>query len=389
MRDVSVIGVGISKFGELWEKSLRELFTEVGVKALDNSNVSGSEIDAIYVGSMSAGRFVGQEHIAPLVVDYAGLAERHIPAVRIESACASGGIAFREGYISVASGLYDLVVVGGVEKMTDISGAEATETLATAADQEWEGFFGMTFPGMFAMMARRHMHDYGTTPDQLAEVAVKNHSNAMLNPIAHFHRRITAEQVLEASRVAEPLGLLDCSPISDGAAAVVLCPTVKAKKYVDNPIRIAGSGQGTDTLSLHDRKDLCTMEATKRAAREAYERAGVTPKDINFAEVHDCFTIAEIIAIEDLGFAKKGEGGKVTEEGMTRLDGNLPINPSGGLKAKGHPVGATGVSQVVEAVEQLRGEAGKRQLKGVERGLVHNIGGSGASCAVHILEVPK
>jgi acetyl-CoA C-acetyltransferase len=389
MRDVSVIGVGISKFGELWEKSLRELFTEVGVKALDNSNVSGSEIDAIYVGSMSAGRFVGQEHIAPLVVDYAGLAERHIPAVRVESACASGGIAFREGYISVASGLYDLVVVGGVEKMTDISGAEATETLATAADQEWEGFFGMTFPGMFAMMARRHMHDYGTTPDQLAEVAVKNHSNAMLNPIAHFHRRITAEQVLEASRVAEPLGLLDCSPISDGAAAVVLCPTVKAKKYVDNPIRIAGSGQGTDTLSLHDRKDLCTMEATKRAAREAYERAGVTPKDINFAEVHDCFTIAEIIAIEDLGFAKKGEGGKVTEEGMTRLDGNLPINPSGGLKAKGHPVGATGVSQVVEAVEQLRGEAGKRQLKGVERGLVHNIGGSGASCAVHILEVPK
>ncbi|HIH97038.1 MAG TPA: thiolase domain-containing protein [Thermoplasmata archaeon] len=389
MREVAVIGVGMTKFGEMWNKSLRDLFTEAGMKALINANVSGSKINAMYVGSMSAGRFVGQEHIAPLVVDYAGLAETHIPATRIESACASGGIAFREACMTVASGMYDLVVAGGVEKMTDISGGEATETLATAADQEWEGFFGMTFPGLYALIATRHMHKYGTTPDQLAEVAVKNHANGCLNPNAHFRRKITAEQVLEATRVADPLGLLDCSPISDGAAAAVICPLKDAHKFVEKPIRVLASGQGTDTLALHERADICTMEATRYAAKAAFAQAGIKPKDVDLAEVHDCFTIAEITAIEDLGFVEKGKGGKATEDGMTRLDGEIPINTSGGLKAKGHPVGATGIGQVVELVEQLRGEAGKRQVSGAKRALAHNIGGSGASCVVHILEVPE
>jgi acetyl-CoA C-acetyltransferase len=389
IREVAIIGVGMTKFGELWDKSLRDLFTEAGMKALINANVAGSKIDALYVGSMSAGRFVGQEHIAPLVVDYAGLADTHMPAVRIESACASGGLALREGYASVASGMYDTVVVGGVEKMTDVSGAEATETLATAADQEWEDFFGMTFPGLYALIARRHMYKYGTTPEQLAEVAVKNHENGSLNPYAHFRRRITVEQVLGATRIAEPLGLLDCSPITDGAAAAILCPLEDAYKFVEKPIHILASGQGTDNLALHERKDLCMLEATKHAAKEAFAQAKIKPKDVDLAEVHDCFTIAEIIAIEDLGFVEKGKGGKATEDGLTRLDGEIPINTSGGLKAKGHPVGATGIGQVVELVEQLRGEAGKRQVKGAETGLAHNIGGSGASCVVHILEAIK
>ena len=387
MRDVAIIGVGITKFGELWDKSFRNLISEAGTKAILDAGIEGKDIDALYVGSMSPGRFVGQEHIGALVADCSGLDTLHIPATRIEGACASGGMALRQAYISVASGINDIVVAGGVEKMTDVVGGEATNILAMAADQEWEAFFGVTFPGLYAMIARRHMYEYGTTREQMAEVAVKNHENGLLNPNAHFHRKITVEDVLNSPKVADPLTLLDCSPISDGAAALILAPLDEARKYTDKIVKIIGSGQASDSLALHGREDICTLRATVEASRQAYKQAGIEPKDVDVAEVHDCFTIAEILAIEDLGFVKKGEGGKAVEEGMTRLDGEIPVNPSGGLKAKGHPVGATGIAQAAEIVLQLRGEAGKRQVKDAEIGLTHNIGGSGASCVVHIMEV--
>jgi acetyl-CoA C-acetyltransferase len=280
----------------------------------------------------------------------------------------------------------DIVVVGGVEKMTDVVGNEATNTLATASDQEWEAFFGATFPGLYAMIATRHMYEYGTTREQLAQVAVKNHANGVLNPNAQFQREISVENVLNATMVSYPLSILDCSPVSDGAAAVILCAADKAKKYTDKPVKIIGSGQASDTLALHGRKEICTLEATVHAAKMAYKQANIQPKDIDLAEVHDCFTIAEILAIEDLGFVKKGEGGKAIDKKITTLNGEIPINTSGGLKAKGHPVGATGVAQVAEIVAQLQGEAGKRQVKDAKIGLTHNIGGSGASCLIHILE---
>ena len=386
MRDVAVIGIGLTKFGELWDKSFRQLITEAGAKAILDSGISGEEIDAMYIGSMSSGRFVGQEHIGALVAEASGFSHLHIPSTRVEGACASGGLAVRQGYLSIASGMNDIVVVGGIEKMNDVSGTAATGTLATAADQEWESFFGVTFPGLYAMIARRHMHEYGTTKEQLAQVAVKNHKNGALNPNAQYRREITLEQAINATMVAEPLGLLDCSPVTDGAASIVLCAAEKAKKYTDKPIKIIGSGQGSDTLALHSRRDICTLDATVHAAKMAYKQANVTPKDIDLAEVHDCFTIAEICAIEDLGFVKKGEGGKAIENNITTLDGQIPINTSGGLKAKGHPVGATGVAQIVEIVEQLRGEADKRQVKDAKIGLAHNVGGSGATAVIHILE---
>ena len=386
MRDVAVIGVGLTKFGELWDKSFRQLISEAGAKAIFDSGIEGKDIDAMYVGSMSSGRFVGQEHVGALVADTSGFSFMHIPATRVEGACASGGLAVREGYFSIASGINDIVVVGGIEKMNDVGGSSATETLATAADQEWEAFFGATFPGLYAMIATRHMHEYGTTKEQLAQVAVKNHKNGALNPYAQYQKEITIEQAMNATTVAYPLGLMDCSPVTDGAASVVLCTAEKACEYCQKPIKIIGSGQGSDTLALHSRRDVCTLDATVHAANMAYKQANITPKDIDLAEVHDCFTIAEICAIEDLGFVNKGEGGKAIENKITTLDGTLPVNTSGGLKSKGHPVGATGVAQIVEIVTQLRGEADRRQVKDARIGMTHNVGGSGATCVVHIME---
>lgn len=386
MREVAVIGIGITKFGELWDKSFRQLIAEAGSKAILDAGIEGKEIDGMYVGSMSSGRFVGQEHVGALVADAAGFSHMHIPSTRVEGACASGGLAVRQGYLSIASGMNDIVVVGGMEKMNDVGGNDATATLATAADQEWEAFFGATFPALYAMIATRHMHEYGTTKEQLAQVAVKNHANGAKNPYAQYRREITLELVMNATTVAYPLGLLDCSPVTDGAASLILCAADKAKKYTDKPIKIIGSGQGSDSLALHGRRDICTLDATIHAAKTAYKQAGITSKDIDFAEVHDCFTIAEICAIEDLGFVKKGEGGKAIDNKITTLDGSLPVNTSGGLKSKGHPVGATGVAQMVEVTQQLRGEAEARQVKDAKIGLAHNVGGSGATCVIHIME---
>lgn len=384
MRDVAIIGTGITKFGELWDTSFRDIFVNAGVRALEDAELSGDEIDAMYVGNMSAGQFIRQEHIGSLIADHAGLVPT--PCTRVEAACASGGLALREAFISVASGIQDVVVAGGIEKMTDILSDQTTGALAAAGDREWEAHVGATFPGLYALMARRHMYDFGTTKKQLAQVAVKNHKNGALNPHAQYQREITIDDVLNSPVVTEPLNLFDCSPISDGGAAVVMAPAEKAKEYTDIPILISGSGQASGTLSLHDRKSLSEIAATRQAAKSAYEMSGTGPKEIDLAEVHDCFTIAEIMAIEDLGFCKKGEGGKMVEEGQTERDGRIPVNTSGGLKAKGHPVGTTGIAQAVEIVSQLRGEAGKRQVDEPEIGLTHNVGGSGGTAVVHILK---
>jgi len=383
MRDVAVIGVGMNRWGELWEKSHRRIWTEAALEAVADAGVD--HLDALYVGCMSGGLFMGQEHLGALLADQLGMGP--IPGTRVESACASGGLAFRQAYLSVASGEHDLVLATGLEKMTDVEGGAATYALSTAADQEYECYQGITFPGLYAMMMRVHMHRYGTTRKQLAEVAVKNHENGSRNPLAQFPGRVTVEQVMESVMVADPIRVLDCSPITDGAAAVVIAPVELARGMKkDSIIRVAASAAATDTIALHDREDLAWLGSTQRAAEIAYKKAGVGPGDLSFCEVHDCFTIAEVMVIEALGLMDRGKGGEGAASGFTALDGRVPVNPSGGLKSKGHPVGATGVAQIREAVLQLRGACGDRQVKDARVGLTQNMGGTGASSVVHIFE---
>jgi acetyl-CoA C-acetyltransferase len=388
MREVAVIGVGVNKWGELWDTSLRDIFVEAALKAMDDAGVD--HIDSLYVGSMSPGLFVGQEHLASLLADYLG--QCPIPACRVESACASGGLAMRMGWMEVALGLNDIVMVSGVEKMTDVDGGGATYALATAADQEYECFNGATFPGLYAMIANAYRQKYKISPekfrDQLAHVAVKNHANGLLNPHAQYHMKLSLDDVKNATMVADPLRLFDCSPITDGAAAVILCPLELAQKKFKkhSSVVVVGTGAATDTIALHDRDDLTSFASTEIAAKQAYKMAGITPKDVNLAEVHDCFTIAEIGVTEALGFFANGKGGEAAASGATALSGKMPINTSGGLKSKGHPVGATGIGQIVELALQLRGDAGDRQLKKAKYGLAQNMGGSGGSAIVHILK---
>lgn len=379
---VAIIGVGITKFGEHWEKGLRDLALEAGVKALEDANISGDKIEAGYVGNMAGGSFAGQEHIGSLLADQLGL--NPIPITRVEAACASGGVALRQGYMAIASGLYDIVVVGGVEKMTDLTTSQVTSILGGAGDQEWELFAGATFPALYALMMRRYMYEFNATEEDFAHIAVKNHKHATMVEYAQYPREISVDTVLSSKYVAEPIKVFDSSPITDGAAAVVLANKEIAESYTKKPVYILASEQASDSLALHDRESLVEIKATKVAAKKAYKKANVEPKDIQIAEVHDCFTIAEALAIEDLGFFKKGEGAKAAREGRTTFGGDVVVNTSGGLKAAGHPVGATGIKQAVEITLQLRGEAGKRQVKGVEIGLSHNVGGSGATAVIHI-----
>lgn len=385
MRDVAVIGVGITKFGEIWEKSLRDLFVEAGLAAIDDAGVD--HLDSMTIGCMTSGLFVGQEHLASLLSDYLG--QKNLAASRVESACASGGLALRNAFIEVASGISDIVLAGGIEKMTDISGDGATYALAAAADQEYEVFHGATFPGLYALMAVAHMEKYGTTREMLSAVSVKNHHNGSMNPYAQYPFKVTKEQVESSVMVASPLRILDCSPITDGAAAVIVTTVDIARKLGKPIIKIIGSGHATDAIALHSRDDLTTLRGTTVAAERAFKMAGKTIKDVDFAEVHDCFTIAEIIVTESLGLFEPGKGGEAVLKGETGLEGPFPINTSGGLKSKGHPVGATGTAQIVELVKQLRGEAENgRQLKNNPKiGMAQNMGGSGGSTLVHILEV--
>lgn len=384
MRDVAIIGVGMSKFGELWEHSLRDIWVEAALQAIDDAGVD--HVDSIYIGSMSGGLFVHQEHLASLLADYLG--ECPASAARVESACSSGGNSARLAYLEVASGASDIVIASGVEKMTDVSGGGATFALATAADQEYEVYNGATFPGLYAMIARAHMEKHGTTLEQLSQVAVKNHVCGAKNPLAQYPFEVTLEGVMSSTMVADPLRILHCSPITDGAAALIMCPLDMAKNFTDRPpVKVLASVMATDSIALHERKDFTTITSTVTAAKKAYETAGKKPEDIDVAEVHDCFTIAEICVVEDLGFIEKGKGGTAAESGLTALGGKIPVNTSGGLKSKGHPVGATGCAQLVDLVKQLRGEADERQVEGAKVALAQNMGGTGGSSVIHILEV--
>ncbi len=380
MKNVAVVGIGQTKFGEHWDKSLKDMICEASLAAVADAGVEKKDIESIYIGNMSAGRFAGQEHLGALAADCIGVS---VPATRYEAACASGSVAFRNAYNSVAAGQEKLVLVIGVEKMTDISIPAAVLSLAAAGDQEWEAAAGLTFAGAYALIARRHMHEFGTTREQLAAVAVTNHKNAVGNPYAQFPHAVALQDVLDANMIAEPLGLLDCSPITDGAAAVVVAEEGIAKKLNNLPAWVLGSGQGADTLALHSRKSLVEMQATKQAAKRAFEQAGIERKNINVVEVHDCFTINEIIGLEDLGFCEKGKGGKFVEDRKIEKDGEVPTNTLGGLKACGHPVGATGVRQIIDIARQLRGKA-YNQVQGARYGLNLNIGGSGATAVVNI-----
>ena len=384
MRPVAVIGIGKTAFGAFPDRDLRTLAVEAGERAMEDAGVQPSDIEAFYLGNFAGPSFVGQNHLAPYVASAMGMIG--IPATRFEAACASSGSAFYHAVSAVAAGLHEIVLVGGVEKMTSQPTPKVTEILAAAGDVAGEGRAGATFPALFAMIARRHMYQYGTTREMLAAVAVKNHANGAKNPLAHMRKVITMEQALNGKPVSEPLTVYDCSLISDGAAAVVIAPLERANEFTKRPARVRGIAQASDFLALDEKDDITTFRAVQTAAAKAYMMAGVEASDIQFAEVHDCFTIAEIIAIEDLGFVKKGEGGPYTLEGRTCIKGERPVNTSGGLKSKGHPVGATGVAQICDVVLQLRGEAGERQISNHSLGLAQNLGGSGATCVVSVLE---
>jgi len=382
-RQVAVVGAGKTPFGAFAGKDLRTLAVEAGNKALSNAKTESGRVEAFYLGNFAGPEFTGQNHLAPWISTALGMTG--IPSTRFEGACASSGAAFFHAFMGVSSGIYDVVMVVGVEKMTCQPTPRVTEILSGAGDCATEVRAGSTFPSLFAMIARRHMHVYGTKREHLSAVAVKNHANGALNPDAQMRKVITLEQAMNGRPVAEPLNLYDCSLVSDGAAAVVLCAANMAKDFTDKPVRVLGIAQASDHLALDQKPDITTFPAVQAAAQKAYEMAGMSARDIQFAELHDCFTIAEIVAMEDLGFAERGCGGFASFEGMTRRDGAMPINASGGLKSKGHPVGATGVAQICDVVQQLRCEAGERQLRRHDVGLAQNLGGSGATCVVTIL----
>ncbi|MDQ6678872.1 MAG: thiolase domain-containing protein [Acidobacteriota bacterium] len=384
MRPVAVIGIGKTAFGAFADRDLRSLAVEAGEKCFRDSGVRHSQVESFYLGNFAGPSFTGQNHLAPYIATALGL--RFVPATRVENACASGGSAFFQGWREVASGMSDIVMVLGVEKMTSQPTPRVTEILAAAGDCSTEIRAGSTFPSLFGMIARRHMHQFGTTREHLAAVAVKNHANGALNPDAHMRKVITMEQAMNAKPIADPLNLYDCSLISDGAAAVMLAPLERALEFTNTAIRVMGIAQASDYLALDQKEDITTFPSLRAAAQRAYGMAGVGPGRIEFAELHDCFTIAEIVAMEDLGFCERGQGGFFSAAGETRRCGRMPVNASGGLKSKGHPVGATGAAQICDVVQQLRGEAGPRQLERHSIGLAQNLGGSGGTCVVSILE---
>ena len=380
---VSIISAGLSKFGKHEGLYARELFSYAAKEAFDRCPKLNpkKDVKAMFIGHMGES-YEHQGHMGSAAADWSGLLG--IPATRTEAACASSGAALRSGIYAVLSGLADVVIVGGVEKMTHRSTSEVTEYLAMASDYPFEQFHGITFPGLFALMATAHMDTYGTTQEQMAKVAVKNHHHATLNPKAHLQKEITLDTVLSSKVVAWPLKMYDCSLITDGASCVILTKPELAQKYTDQPVHIIGSGQASDTIGLYERKSLTSLLSAKIASKTAFDMAAVKADDINVAEVHDCFTFVELMSYEDLGFCPVGKGGKLIESGETCLGERMPVNTSGGLKAKGHPVGATGAAQAYEIYLQLTEQADKRQVKNAKIGLTHNVGGAGATAAVHI-----
>ncbi|MBI2019683.1 thiolase domain-containing protein [Candidatus Daviesbacteria bacterium] len=377
MMKIQIKGIGITKFGELWDKSLLDLALEASTAAIADSGLDRKNIDAVFVGNMLIGKIAGQDHLGPVVTSSLGL---NCASFKVEGACASGSLAVHLGIQGILAGTYKNVLVVGAEKMSDASTSQITWGLMGASSSK-ERKAGLTFPGLYALMAQAHMQKYGTTREEQAEVSVKNHYHASLNELAQYPFEISVEKVLNSSSISYPITLFDSSPITDGAAAVVISADDGSKG-----VYITGSAAASDTIDLAERKSLTELKATQIAGKKAMEQAGISIKDIKAAEVHDCFTIAEILAMEDLGFCPKGMGGKFIKSKATRLGGRCPVNTSGGLKACGHPVGATGVKQIIEITQQLRGKAGKRQVSGANIGLTQNVGGTGATVVVHVLQ---
>jgi acetyl-CoA C-acetyltransferase len=379
---VCVLGAGSTKYGKLNE-GIIDIALGASIEAIESAGILPKDIQAGYISNVF-GVADKQVHMAPVIMSNLGIP--YVPGLTIESACGSGSVMFREAFANVAAGFYDCVLALGVEKITHTGTTLSTTLFSYCSDFFYEGGNGASFPGLFASMARAYMTYHKATEEDLAHVAVKNHENGLLNPKAHVRKRITVDDVLKSPVVASPLKLYDCCPFSDGASAVILCSKEFAQKSGRPYVEIVGSGRGASPAAVQGREDISTIPSTVSASKQAYKMAGITPKDIDFAEVHDCFTIAEIIDIEDLGFFPKGTAAKAVREGATRLSGEIPINPSGGLKSKGHPIGATGVGQVVEVFEQFTGKAGDRTVKNAELALTHNFGATGASAAVHIFK---
>ncbi|PYM77829.1 MAG: propanoyl-CoA acyltransferase [Candidatus Rokuibacteriota bacterium] len=380
MRRVAVIGVGVTKFG-LHDRTSAELFAEAAQDALTDAAIPATAIQALYYGNVVGGETEHQLHTGPQAASVLGIPS--VPTTRFETACASSHAAFRHAVMEIAAGVSDVVLVGGAERVLNVSTAESTEYFAYASDAVWEQPLGLTFPGVFALIARAHMEKYGTTEAQMAAVAVKNHRHGALNPKAQFQKQITIDQVLRSAYVADPLKLFDCCPFSDGGAALVLASEEVARRH-RKPVWVLGSAAASDWMLLGDKRDLSRVPATERAAAAAYRQSGLGPRDVDVVELHDCFTIAEIVATEGLGLFEPGAGGRAAEAGRTSLGGEIPVNPSGGLKAKGHPIGATGAAQIAEIVTQIRGEAGPRQVDGAKTGLTHTLGGNTATVLVSL-----
>ena len=382
MDKVCVLGAGSTKYGKL-DDSISDITLQASVGAIESAGIESKDIKAGYISNVF-GVADKQVHLGPVVMSNLGISDR--PSLSIESACGSGSVSFREAYANVAAGFYDVALVTGVEKVTHTGTEWTTTYFSYCSDFFYEGQAGVSFPGLFASMARAYMNEFKATEEDFAQVAVKNHDNGLLNPKAHLRKKITIDDVMNSAVVASPLKLYDCCPFSDGASAVILCNEKFAKDHGADYIEVLGSGRGGSPAALQGREHLTTIPSTRIAADAAFKMAGITPKDIDFAEVHDCFTIAEVVDSEDLGFFEKGKGVEAVREGLTKLNGEISINPSGGLKSKGHPIGATGVGQVVEVFDQLTGKAGERTVKNAKIGLTQNFGATGASCAVHIFQ---
>lgn len=379
---VCVLGAGSTKYGKLSD-SIADITTQASVDAIESAGIDPKEVDASYISNVF-GIADKQVHLGPVLMSNLGISDK--PSLSIESACGSGSVAFREAFANVAAGFYDCLVVTGVEKVTHTGTEWTTTYFSYCSDFFYEGQAGASFPGLFASMARAYLTEFDATEEDFARVAVKNHDNGLLNPKAHMHKKISVEDVMNSAVVASPLKLFDCCPFSDGASSVILCSEKFAKEHSKDYVEVIGSGRGGSPAALQGREHMTTIPSTKLAAEKAYKMAGVTAKDIDFAEVHDCFTIAEVVDTEDLGFFEKGQGVQAVREGRTKLNSDISINPSGGLKSKGHPIGATGVGQVAEVFDQLTGKAGERTVKDAKIGLTHNFGATGASCAVHVFQ---
>ena len=379
---VCVLGAGSTRYGKL-DDSISDIAVQSSIRAIESASIKPNEIEAGYISNVF-GIADKQVHLGPVIMSNLGIADK--PSLSIESACGSGSVSLREAFANVAAGFYDVVLVTGVEKVTQTGTEWTTTYFSYCSDFFYEGKAGASFPGLFASMARAYLNEYDANEEDFAAIAVKNHNNGLLNPKAHLRKKITIEDVMKSPVVASPLKLYDCCPFSDGASSVILCNEKFAKSHTKDYVKIIGSGRGGSPAALQGRDHMTTIPSTKLAAQAAYKMAGISPKDVDFAEVHDCFTIAEMVDSEDLGFFEKGKAVDAVRNKQTELGGSIPINPSGGLKSKGHPIGATGVGQAVEVFDQLTGNAGERTIRDAKIGLTHNFGATGASCAVHIFQ---